>query len=663
MRRLGEAHMARFGAAGSERAMTPEQRRLVFLCERTDSGTPVFVLSPEGPGVARLSRREMISGQSWRAPWIKPGGPNSPYLIPVFKVEPKKGGAESKRKTTVAHFRKLAASSDPVAPYFEAALSILSAKRIVTPESGRGPANIADAYTGAVNAIVAQGSAVKKGTPLLVVALDREGEDWPGNDRRLVKWLLESPERLSIYGAPTPDAHPSACCPLCGQRGPYYANALPGAGLNFVNGAFRGSFSELREDRAWQRFAICAPCADLLYIYKNHVAPAWIERVVGSKALIIPSADFDDPTRLGKFLGHVQDQLNREDRAEGERQILRRIAGDATIATISLLWADNFGQKYEEIRGLVTHVPPTRLAGLQRINQDYNNRHAPDPFPPRNQHVRRAIDLELRLAEELIYRPGGAKVKADNQSPRRLALLRELAGCVFHARRLDPGPLWFEIDRTAESYWIELLQRDNGGVLFQCNFEATEKTREGKRPPLTLNGWVRHLYLFLQFLADDRVGVLPKEIGVYEATQESLRPLLSQAEGLDTDAKRFTFLLGILYGHLIYVQARKAEVNVAANALSWMRGGRLRAAELHELYGKITTKLLEYDALEVGRYRKWKQIFELETELAHLGKRIRVPIEPGGLPDEQVLYFLMLGIALSYEFTTSGLPKDQGESR
>ena len=148
---------------------------------------------------------------------------------------------------------------------------------------------------------------------------------------------------------------------------------------------------------------------------------------------------------------------------------------------------------------------------------------------------------------------------------------------------------------------------------------------------------------------------------MYEATQESLKPLLAEARGLDTDAKRFTFLLGVLYGHLIYVQAKKAGVNVAANALSWMRGGRLRAAELHELYGRVAAKLLEYDALEVGGYHKWKEVFELESEIGHLGKRIPIPMRAEDLPDEQVLYFLMLGIALSFEFTKSGVTKPRGE--
>jgi hypothetical protein len=233
---------------------------------------------------------------------------------------------------------------------------------------------------------------------------------------------------------------------------------------------------------------------------------------------------------------------------------------------------------------------------------------------------------------------------------------------VFHGeRRIDPALLWQEIDRTAEAYWRELIQQENAGVLYQCNQEAPKQYQGDKWLPLTLNGWARHLFLFLDYLSDDRVNVLPKENPVYEPTQDSLKPLFAEAKGLNTDGKRFALLLGILYGHLIYVQAKRADVNVASNALSWMRGGRLRAAELHDLYGKITAKLLEYHTLEVGGYRKFKEIYELETEIGHVGKRFPIPIRADELPDEQVLYFLMLGMALSYDFTTSGMPKTKGD--
>ena len=115
----------------------------------------------------------------------------------------------------------------------------------------------------------------------------------------------------------------------------------------------------------------------------------------------------------------------------------------------------------------------------------------------------------------------------------------------------------------------------------------------------------------------------------------------------------------MLYGHLIYIQADKAKVNVAANALSWLRGGRLRADELPELHGKITSKLMEYHALEVGGYRKFERIHALEAELARQGIRVGDHIDPQQLPDDRVLYFLMLGIALSYTFTRTE-PKPSG---
>jgi CRISPR-associated protein Csh1 len=590
-------------------------------------------------------------------------GPNSPYLVPVFKVERKKGGAESKRIRTLVHFEQMARAKSLVSSYFDSVLGVLQSNRLARLGGEPTGRAVTDAYGAAIDEIVTRDARLNKDTPLLLVATDPKGEAWPGDDARLVDWLLASNERLTIYGKPETPSHQSASCALCQGPGPLYPNALPGAGLNFVNGAFRGSFPEMSEANSWQRFAVCATCADHLFIYKSHIAPEFIEPVAGCRALIIPSANMcGNAKEFGRFVRESKRMLGQANRAEGERTVLRRLSTEATVATLSLLWAENFGQKIDGIRGFVTHVLPTRLAELEEVNAFFNQRRS--TFYPRDlRHgVRRSMDLNLRLADELLRRPGGKKVKTENQSPRRHSLLHQLAESVFHKeRRIDPGPLWKEVDQTARAYWCEVLEQENPGVLYQCHQEAPKQYQGDKWLPLTLNGWVRHLFFFLDYLSDERVNGLPKETAVYEATQESLKPLLAEAKGLDTDAKRFAFLLGVLYGHLFYVQAKKADVNVAANALSWMRGGRLRAAELHELYGRVAAKLLEYDALAVGGYHKWKEIFELETEIAHLGKRVPIPIRTEDLPDEQVLYFLMLGIALSYEFTTFGMTKPKGD--
>ncbi len=479
----------------------------------------------------------------------------------------------------MGHFGQIACSDDPAASYFRSALQVLESKRFLRQGHGQVTRDVTDAFGAAVEEIVSRDTKLNKETPLLIVAIDSDGEVWPGDDSRLVRWLLGSKERLSIYGKAESQSDAVATCALCDRAGPLYANALPGAGLNFVNGAFRGSFPGMHDGNAWQRFAICSECADLLYTYKYHVASNFIESVVGSNALLIPSANIkSDARRFGGFLADIRRMMQQANRTESERTILRRLskeannADEATIATLSLLWAEDFGQKIDGIRGFVTHVLPTRLAELNLINDEFNlasTRQPRHPFYPVDlrEGVRRRIDLNLKIADELLWRPGGQKVKAENQSPRRRALLYELAECVFHKeRRMDAKPLWQEIDRTAQAYWTMLLEMDNAGVLYQCYQEAPKQHPSGKWLPLTLNSWVRHLYLFLDYLSDERVNVLAKEAIVYEPTQPSLKPWLAEAKGLDTDAKVFTFLLGILYGHLIYVQAKKAEVNVAANA-------------------------------------------------------------------------------------------------
>jgi len=683
MRKMAEAFLASPRIDDSGHSLTTEQQRLAFLCEPIAAETPLYILHPVDDGVACLRRQEMKSGQSWRVPWIKSSGTNSAHLIPVFKVmRPVKrrlpeGIAASRRATTLKKFKKIADQpEEPVASYFGAALDVLRSRSLITRGTIRKLPSDTNAFDAAVETIVHDefGPSTpksKKGgesSPILIAAIDREGEVWPGNDLRLVNWLLNTDQRRTIYGKPESQA--DSVCALCSGQGPLYSNALPGAGLNFVNGNFRGSFPGMQRKNAWQRFAICGTCADDLYVYKNHVAPDFLERVVGIPALIIPSADVNGDTKeFGGLIKNVRRMMEQENRAEGERTILRRLSAEATVATISLLWAKNLGtekpgQKIDGIRGLVTHVMPSRLAELEKeVNTPFNKRQ--HPFYPIDLRdgVRRKIDLNLKLADELLKRPGGKRVESEKESPRRRALLYELAGCVFHGTRVEPGPLWREIDRTAEAYWTTLLDQENPGILYECRQEAPKQIKPGKWLPLTLNGWVRHLYFFLDYLADERVNVLPKETVVYEASQELLRPLLSQARGLDTDAKRFTFLLGVLYGHLIYVQARYAKANVAANALSWMRGGRLRASELPVLHGKITSKLLEYHALEVGGYRKWEKIHALEAELALMGKMVGNEIKPADLPDEHVLYFLMLGIALSYDFTKSEKTETNGDSR
>ena len=650
MYNLGKTFVESGGNLGST-DLTDEQKRLAFLTEPHQVGTPLFVLWLDETGTARLDQQEVQAGQSYRLPFIKVA-PNAAYLTPVFKADVKKGLQASKRNTTLRRFQDLATTNNTFAAYFQRIIDALTATRF--RNTGDAEARVVDdAFSAVVEVIV--GAKLSGRSPLICVACDSDGKIWPGDNVQFVHWLLNARERLSIYETKSVPNVEQAICPLSGKSEELFTNGLTGAGLNFVNGDFEGSFSELNGDRAWQRAAVSASAADMLYIYKNHVARDFLEYIAGSKALVIPAANAGAEAR-GRFVKGMK-RLVEHGHTEGkEGRLLEYLAeDDGSVASVTLLWA-SFAQKFEEATGMITHVLPSRLAELNRIQSEYNK--SINPFHPKHADplVRLPLDLTHSLATELIYRPGGAKVKAQNASPQRHTLLREIFAAVYHRHLMIPDNFWKQIAQTARAYVVMLLeQNESSGVVFQLRHEGANAPK--KRTPLTVNGWIRHLTMFLSYLADPRIGVFAREDHVYEPTQEGLKPLLAQAKGLNNSAKQFTFLLGVLYGHLIYVQAEKAKVSVASNALSWLRSGRLRSADLPELYAKISSKLLEYHSLGIAK--KFLRLHEIETELAQLGTTIGDDVSSRDLPDDKVLYFLMLGMSMSYTFTFTEKPDNK----
>ena len=651
MYRMAEAYVATGAAFGPDTALDDSRRRLALLCERHEPHTPVYVLHPNGSGGVCLDRRELDSGEAWRLPFIKVA-PNASYLTPVFKVDRKKGNTASKRATTRRFFQSLVDAQVAAADYFAAVCGILATTEFQAP-GAIDRYQVDDAFSAAVAAIIkterdgpSSGSTdSKKLTPLLCIAIDSEGRAWPGNDDRLVRWLLDAPERLTIYQTKSFSDPENAECPLTGRRSRLYSNALAGAGLNFANTDFRGSFSEQRDDRAWSRSGFSAEAADMLYIYKNHVAPTFLDTIAGSKALVIPAADVSDSHNRQRFYDRIQKTIEAERHKRTEDSILRNFKDSTSIATVTILWA-SFGQKYEEAAGFITGILPSRLAQLEQINSEYERR---DQLTfPRDARYRRSFNLRLSLAAELLRRPGGAAVKHENNGPRRHAVLREIARCVYHGRPIADGSIWREIDATARAYLMELLN-DPDYAGYQIGFEGPDNPKGKNQPALTLNGWARHVAMFLTYLSDDRIGVLQLEESMYEPKNERLRPLFADAKGIGADlSKVYVFLLGILYGHLISVQGKTAKFNVGAGALRKLRGGRIRADELDELYQYIWPKLLEYEGASGIKYGIPRAVHEINNEFGHIAAGIDDKFQ---LPDEKVSYYLLLGMALSYDFT------------
>nr|WP_286726045.1 TM1802 family CRISPR-associated protein [Pelotomaculum sp. PtaB.Bin117] len=144
-----------------------------------------------------------------------------------------------------------------------------------------------------------------------------------------------------------------------------------------------------------------------------------------------------------------------------------------------------------------------------------------------------------------------------------------------------------------------------------------------------MNWW---LYYF------KKVGVIEMEKEHFEPNMDELKKYFGPESGINTPDKAFTFMLGVLYGKLLQVQAARG-VNVSANALSWLKRLTLRGKDLPELYIKVREKLLAYDT------EKNEEVRKLITEIGRVG--LKLNMENIKLDDVQTNYYLLLGQSMT----------------
>ena len=132
---------------------------------------------------------------------------------------------------------------------------------------------------------------------------------------------------------------------------------------------------------------------------------------------------------------------------------------------------------------------------------------------------------------------------------------------------------------------------------------------------------------------------------IYKPICERLKPYFTAETAIDSKAKAYAFLLGVLYGKVMQVQAARG-VNVGANALTWLKRLTLRGSDLPELYIKVREKLLAYETEGSSDVR------EIVHELGELGSKTNSLNE---LSETDACYFLLLGQSLA----TKILPKKE----
>ena len=132
---------------------------------------------------------------------------------------------------------------------------------------------------------------------------------------------------------------------------------------------------------------------------------------------------------------------------------------------------------------------------------------------------------------------------------------------------------------------------------------------------------------------------------------ELIRPYFGLESGIDSPAKAFAFILGLLYGKLLSVQAAR-RLNVGANALTWLKRLTLEGRDLPELYTKVRGKMLTYGS-------ESEEVRELNVELGEIVASSREYLKLGEI---DTCFFLLLGQSLAVKVLPSKQTDDEGDA-
>jgi len=592
-----------------------------------------------------------LDDKKWlRLPFVKPSGSQSPAVGPVIKRTDKKKGTppygptHKILKTTQNNFTRLAESGESWADYFTEIGRVLTAEKILW----QGEEVLVGENEQDKSILAAACRLIPANKTVFLVVADTEGK-WPG-DRREYLQYLESVVAEGKYVTDKAPKHAPATCPLCGAKETVvFPNALKGAGINLSNMDRVGAFASLDVERAWKAYGLCLDCADLLYIFKNHLAKNFVGRVAGRKALLIPSL-LGNPESRELFLDDLRKyvkQLEGRSIVSQERYLIDFFADrrDAHVV-LHILWA-TVGQEIDDVVGVISDVLPSRLQDLVYLNRYINGcRHPcfPDQTPDEA-----LLDLGLNVMGSLFKRVGGSKGKGETTWQAK----RMTAEALYHGESLKDLQklLWDEIVDIANSYLSQAVNTRNTWGLVNENITV----REGQVESYSLAGWVRHMARFLYYLDQAEVLLMNDEMqgSGYEPEMGQLKPYFTVETGINSREKAFAFLLGILFGKLIQVQGARG-VNVAGNALTWLKRLQLTGKDLPELYVKVREKLLAYDT------EKSTVVRDLVQEIGRLGSLLGDDILLDRVP---TCYYLLLGQSLTVKILPSAKTDDEAEKK
>lgn len=630
-----------------------------YLVEDSGKIEKVYIIEKKEDDLAAVTVQDVVQYEggggcpAYKLPFMKPSGSQSPAIGPLIKrtYSKENGGGPSEKilTTTMNYFYDVAKEKKPWSPYFADIIRILECPQVTLIDGSI--LNWAEkGYSSLLSCVVDQ-IGPQKNTVFLTLR-DSQGL-LPGEQPRYIEYLLTDKLAGERYVTATTPVKLGGHCPLCGKENiTLFPNALKGAGINILNADRVGVFPGIDAVNAWKGYALCAPCADLLYLFKFHVLKKvggkvpFSARIAGEKALIIPRfyPGLSSPLRqdafnlINTYIHNTQTDVDADE--DNLLEYMREING---ILNFTVLWAD-MGQNLENVTGMITQVLPSRLKLLSNVNADFEMRKS--PLFPKQYLVQGRFNMRLNLAltilNPLFWRPGGAKAKNINASKKLFQLKRQITECIYHGRPIIPELFWEEIMTTARWYFLEgIKNKDHRWFLYE--------SVDNRGNEISAASWMKQVNRFIYYLKLEEVGVLAMEKRFYEPNLENLKPFFGPESGIDTDEKAYAFLLGVLYGKLLQVQGAKG-FNTGANALTWLKRLTLKGKDLPELYIKVRAKFLAYES------EKSEEIRAVLGELGRVAITLGDAIE---LDEIKTNYYLLLGQSM----TESILPSKTDQSK
>lgn len=652
---------------------------LPYLLEGRRAVEKALVLEadPNDPELAHLVLMDVSDENQYHFPFVKPSGSQSPQVGPVLKRSwsSKKGAGPAAKilRSTIAKFREEAekdVTSNPHVTFFQETVALLQRDKLVW-----GDTIVSRNELGAESllevAVQVPGSSVSK--PVFLAIRDKNGNH-PGERAEYRAYLMEilAEERYTTKDA---TSHPGRCL-LCDQQSLLYPNALRGAGFNFTNVDRHGAFAGMQVKEAWKRQGFCGVCADLLTLYRNEVMPYFFAKLAGEEALVLPNLRSDTSLRR-EFFDEFQGWLAQSQKGvqEAESSLFEWLKEEEALVSVTFLWGQLRGQYVGEISGHLTQVIPSRLRELSELNEQANGWE--HPVFPQKIHPQARWSLAYSTLALVLRLEGRTKAQRDADQVRQGKLKRALMAALLHHRRAHALIEEFqnELYKALQCHFRKALNAQNKEqvittILYEHSYSSPKATP-------TLASWVRQTAQVLQYLRTTGVFSMIKPEDAFLPVSKRLQPFFGVESGIDSREKAFAFLIGALYGQLMHEQRRR-QVNVAANALSWVKRYQLDSWELQELWVKTVSKLSEYDLVDDRSYSELEaqkipqeerylklHVYELNEEISRLGVELGEHIEMERMTTN---YFLLLGQSLARDIRytkseTSSIttPSSEGE--